>query len=295
MRGRTSAELKQLAKRALLGKYGTAVGAILVNYAVAAGLVMVIYFFAIIGVFAALFSGNSRASNAPVIIIIIIGVAILFASLVIEYMLMPGYINLYLNICKGRRYALGDLLFAFKNTPGKFLLISFIIIGLVVVMTGFNFLISMVGMLTHSFVLNIVLDWGSMLLIYVLMFLFYMNFGLTLYILVDEPQKGIMEALRESYRMMHGNRGRYFRLIISFIGWFLLGYLSIGLAFLWLVPYMGCTFTYFYMDIREQQAAAYAVPEEPVQEYMYQNQREPYRMEQTEVIPANEEHTEEDI
>lgn len=287
MRGRTSAELKQLAKQALLGKYGTAVGAVLVNYAVAVGIGLAIYFFAIVGIMVLALSGVGT-SGTPFIIVIILVVAIFFAALIIEYMLMPGYVNLHFNICRGRRYALGDLLFAFKNAPGKFLLIAFILVGLVVVMSGISFVLSLLGIRFHGFAGRMILQWGFMLLTYVIMLVFSLNFGQTLYILVDDPQKGIMEALRESYRMMHGHRGRYFRLILSFIGWAVLAYLSFGLAFLWLAPYMGCTFTYFYMDLREQQAAAYVLPEELTKEYPLSYQEEPDRTRQAQVFPAEE-------
>lgn len=308
MRGRTSAELKQLAKRALLGKYGTAVGAVLVNYAVAVGIGLALYFFLIVGVLAAALSGSAGASSAPVIAVIIVVVALFFAMIIIEYMMMPGYINLYFNICRGRAYALGDLLFAFKNAPGKFFIISCILVGLVVVITGVSMALSMFGLAFHSFWLKMVLDWGFMLLLYVLMFLFYMNFGLTLYILVEDPQKGIMEAMGESYRMMKGNRGRYFYLMISFIGWMIVAYLSLGLALLWLTPYMGCTFTYFYLDLKRMQQAEYGAQGEVVREYPPQmdtvREYPPqmpaetdgmnYKEDQTETISPENRRTEED-
>ncbi|MGN0659458.1 MAG: DUF975 family protein [Emergencia sp.] len=42
------------------------------------------------------------------------------------------------------------------------------------------------------------------------------------YILADHPEKGIMECINESKRMMNGNKGRFFCLCLSFIGWAIL-------------------------------------------------------------------------
>lgn len=48
------------------------------------------------------------------------------------------------------------------------------------------------------------------------------------FILADYPEKGIMECINESKWMMQGNKGKYFCLILSFIGWMLLTALAIG-------------------------------------------------------------------
>lgn len=42
------------------------------------------------------------------------------------------------------------------------------------------------------------------------------------YILADHPEKGVMECLRESKVMMTGNKGKFFCLALSFIGWAIL-------------------------------------------------------------------------
>ena len=42
------------------------------------------------------------------------------------------------------------------------------------------------------------------------------------YVLADNPDKGIMECIEDSKRMMNGNKGKFFCLILSFIGWTIL-------------------------------------------------------------------------
>ena len=49
--------------------------------------------------------------------------------------------------------------------------------------------------------------------------------------------------------MMHGNKGRFFYLQISFFGLALLCILTLGIGMLWLYPYMMTTEAFFYLDL----------------------------------------------
>ena len=77
-----------------------------------------------------------------------------------------------------------------------------------------------------------------------------LTYGLFYFIIVENPEKGILEALNESRQLMIGNRFRYFCLGFSFLGLILLGYMSLGVGFVWLMPYFACTSIFFYMDLK---------------------------------------------
>ena len=80
---------------------------------------------------------------------------------------------------------------------------------------------------------------------YILMLMFSQPF----YILLDDPTKGVIQSMKESAQLMRGNKGRYFYILLSFIGWMLLGALSFGIGMLWVSAYLSATQVYFYMDI----------------------------------------------
>lgn len=70
------------------------------------------------------------------------------------------------------------------------------------------------------------------------------------YILAENPDLGAREALRMSEEMMKGHKMELFVLELSFIGWHLLGLVTFGLAYIWVVPYYCATHTNFYNSIK---------------------------------------------
>jgi len=80
------------------------------------------------------------------------------------------------------------------------------------------------------------------------------SYLLTFYILRDEPSIGILDAITRSRQMMDGHKMEAFMLCLSFIGWFLLGLITIGIAFLWVGPYFSVTLAKFYDRIRGEEA-----------------------------------------
>jgi uncharacterized membrane protein len=76
-----------------------------------------------------------------------------------------------------------------------------------------------------------------------------LSYSQTFFILADNPQIEGREALKKSKSLMTGNRWRLFFLFWRFFGWFLLGILSLGIGFLWIIPYLSTTLALFYDDV----------------------------------------------
>ena len=77
-----------------------------------------------------------------------------------------------------------------------------------------------------------------------------LSYSMATYILADNPELTAREALNESKRIMHGHKMDLFVLQLSFIGWHLLGALTFGLAYIYVVPYMSATTANFYNAIK---------------------------------------------
>ena len=78
------------------------------------------------------------------------------------------------------------------------------------------------------------------------------NYALTDYILAENPELTTKEALELSKKMMYGHRFRLFCLEFSFIGWVFLCVLSLGIGLIWLMPYTEAAKAAFYRDVSFQ-------------------------------------------
>ena len=72
---------------------------------------------------------------------------------------------------------------------------------------------------------------------------------MSFFVLADNPTLSSGEARRKSIEIMRGNKFRYFCLNLSFIGWFLLSILTLGILYFWIYPYIFTAQAEFYRDI----------------------------------------------
>jgi len=77
------------------------------------------------------------------------------------------------------------------------------------------------------------------------------SYRMAFYLLIDDPEIGVSDALQKSKTIMNGYKARLFYLDLSFIGWGLLSILTIGIGYLWLYPYMITSQAIFYEELRE--------------------------------------------
>ncbi|APB31794.1 DUF975 family protein [Vagococcus teuberi] len=65
----------------------------------------------------------------------------------------------------------------------------------------------------------------------------------------DTRSMGATSFITESRDLMNGHKKRLFWLDVSFLGWYLLGLLTVGIGFLWINPYINATKAAFYDDL----------------------------------------------
>ena len=136
----------------------------------------------------------------------------------------------------------------------KSIIIALMMIVSLSLFVGFGIGAAILAMVQH----NLVIDdpTSSLLTLFagaVMMFgglLVHAAFSQVWFCLVDNPRAGVLAALRASWRMMDGHKVQYLTLSLSFIGWIVLSCLTLGLGFLWLIPYMQTTYANFYLAVR---------------------------------------------
>jgi uncharacterized membrane protein len=176
---RTSMDLKTVAKEGLRGKWGQAIGALLLT-----GLV----------------SGIPLCSSAMAV----------------------GYSKYNLKVVRKENSDINDIFDGF-NVFGKSLWLSIITAFFVYLWTLLLFIPGIVKTFAYS---------------------------MSQFILAENHSLTAREALKNSISITNGKKGKLFYLYLSFIGWFLLGSLSFGIGYLWIIPYFYATIAAFYEDAK---------------------------------------------
>lgn len=72
------------------------------------------------------------------------------------------------------------------------------------------------------------------------------------YILAEHPELSASEIITRSRKMMNGHKWQAFKLDLSFLGWILLGVLTLGLVnIFWTAPYMESAQAALYLKLRD--------------------------------------------
>lgn len=76
------------------------------------------------------------------------------------------------------------------------------------------------------------------------------SYGVTNYVLYDNPDLSGNAAIERSMAMMEGHKMQLFLLALSFIGWGILCLFTLCVGFLWLVPYVQASMAAFYEEVK---------------------------------------------
>ena len=101
-----------------------------------------------------------------------------------------------------------------------------------------------------SLVVGIFIALGFMLLVVPGIIL---SVGLMFYqeVCADNPNMRVMEIIKKSWAMTNGHKMDLFVMGLSFIGWAMLASLTLGILYIWLMPYMVVAFTLAYEKLKK--------------------------------------------
>ena len=80
--------------------------------------------------------------------------------------------------------------------------------------------------------------------------------SMTLFIIADEPNLSVTDAIQKSWKMMNGYKTKYFRLILRFIPWVFLSIILLFVGFLFVAPWIQVTTAKFYDEIKNENFSA---------------------------------------
>lgn len=242
-------DLKAKAKDQLLGNYGIATGSFALLFVLVYALISIL-----IGALTASITPDAVAAAGGSVPNQIKTYAISTVIAILSAVLTVGHLYILKQISEGRSPVMSDLFFAIRNHPDKVIIIALTLILAQIILCLPATLVG--GSL--AFGQNLDFD-GKTFLLYIVLYLagmiasYYIDLMLAMsyMIYLDDPQKRVTEIIRQSISMMKGNKFRYFYMILSFLGYWALILLSIGIAALWVIPYQNMTVVQFYTDLRD--------------------------------------------
>ena len=140
-----------------------------------------------------------------------------FFAVVLEY----GAIVAFLHQFRGREIQISNLFDGFKSGP----------FSTMILMTVYTYL------------------WALLLVIPGIIKSY--SYALTPYLVNDEGLQN-NAAIEKSMAMMQGKKMKLFLLDLSFIGWYILGLIPLGLGTLWVYPYHNSARAAFYEDVKAE-------------------------------------------
>ncbi len=189
--------------------------------------------------------------------ILIIPIALICLSVYLLYrvfisLAVPGLLHIISDISEGSESRFREIIWALSNKPWKFILITLAveIIRIIALVPVIALVAAMT--VTEEIMFPILFICFYMILIEIVLLYVNLTYGMFYFVLIDDPSRGIIEALTLSADIMRGNRLRYLVLRLSFIGWDIMSALSFNIGSLWIRPYRMGTIFEFYHDIRQQ-------------------------------------------
>lgn len=243
-------DLKNIAKEKLTGKYGNSM---MVSPLMPVSLCFVLLFplvmmtlvpYAIIWA-----QNNDTLENIFVIVFLLLCYLALIAGTILISMFRSGITLFFLKTACRQHGTLSDLFFGFIWQLKKSLIYSVISsLMLHVIMLPFEFfLLAIIAEVRTAFTIT------AMIVSLVLGLLIYLPLELSMsqyyFLLLDFPKQKASELLKMSMHIMNGHKWRFLRLRLSFLPLQLLSVLSVGVGFLWVMPYQKMTYSLFFLDL----------------------------------------------
>ena len=182
-----------------------------------------------------------------------------FLNLIVTSLFYMGFLQIMIKIARGKKTSIDEL---FQRTDTFFrcaaITIVFIAINTLFAILEYTAINSLFVFITYQADLNIALS-SFMIVVGLVLSIIIAVFWITLIlclsqsylILYDHEDMSLGDIFRQSMDMMDGHKIDYILLCITFLFWFLLGIFTLGIIWLWIIPYMNVTMVNFYDKIKK--------------------------------------------
>ncbi len=230
------AQLKSISRGQLLGKYGITIGATVSANAIIMAASML----------CSLLIDQETLSGQ------VIAFLITFILDLLSGIFMLGLTRFFLHLACDRPYRLTDIFYGFRSHTDKALAVRFFILTMQLLVLFPCLLCSVFyrvkGTSTLFLLSCITIVIGGILYTYITLL-----YSQVYYIMLDFPGYSTRQIMSTSRRIMKGNKARLFYMGVTLIPYYLLGFLSCGVAMFWVAPYTKVVCTNFYLDLMHRE------------------------------------------
>ena len=175
-----------------------------------------------------------------------------------------GAAYMFLSAARQRPIKVSQLFYAVRNQPDKPILITlmilllntalvmpFLLAGLLLIGNSIPrgvIYTSLLGLLLNLPVKALPTAVALILLWTIPASFLNLMYSMAMFLYVDHPARSAVDLMRGSREFMQGKKMQLFKLILSFAGYFLLGLLTLGIGYLWIVPYVNMSEAIFYLE-----------------------------------------------
>lgn len=228
----TGAALKAMARGQLLGNYGAAISADMTC--------------SLISTVAAYICSQVIKPDSGINTLFYLGATALVYLLM--SVLSLGLCYFYLRLISGERAGLQDIFYGFKGYADR-AIAARVLVLLSVLPASIPGAVAGAWYYRSRDLSALTLLMGMLFLGFILYLFVITGYSQVFYVLLDFPELTVTEAMGRSNTIMRGKRLKLIGIYISFVPYFLLAALSIGIAYIWIMPYLRATMAEFYLDI----------------------------------------------
>jgi len=229
---KSTTQLKTEARGLLLGKYGIYIATLAIFELVILALTSVISF--------VLPTDTTWGAILELILTFIVELISAVFSL--------GLIHFTLNICRNKPHKVSDILFGFSSHPDKAIITCFLFGVAEVVCLLPALLFGILFYVTEKSILMLVTA-IFVVIGMVIIVIIHTTYDFIYYVMLDYPNATLRECFDYCKDIMKGHRIRFFYLRVSFMPLYLLSLLSLGIGFLFVLPYENVAIAQFYLDV----------------------------------------------
>ena len=270
---RSSKEYRRTARETLAGNYGVVIGAYLIY------IVIINALSAPLSAVGGMMTGLSRGSVAGAIVSIPVTILLSLVSIVLS----TGVNKISFDLIRGEKADISNIFFCITHNPltvicTYFWILLYLLPGVIVffvcggIFIGVSFFSSNNTLIFTSGVLFAL----SLIFYIVWVVITALRLSMTYFLYYDDPGSRAGDLVKGSAEMMKGNCFSLFKLLFTYLGYYLLGLMSCGLAMLWVSPNISAAMVLFYDDIKNRDLSTPSgteeMPEAPGHENIYYSQ-----------------------